>query len=91
MDKQIINISNLKQNLREQLIEQKHGLYRDDLLIKKLIQEIQFKNNDFEIYFENTLLDYIYKIAVDFYDSGFDDARLLLKQFINLWKYFKGF
>jgi hypothetical protein len=25
MDKQIINISNLKQNLREQLIEQKHG------------------------------------------------------------------
>ena len=78
MEKEIINIENLKVTLREKFIEDKGGLYKDNTKIKNLIEVLQSQDEDLGLDIENTLIDYIYNIAAEFYNTGFDDARLFL-------------
>lgn len=83
MVKNIIDIEKLKKDLLERNIDNKNGLYNTDLKIGNLIKIVQREDESLALDIENSILDYIYKIAVEFYNTGFDDARLFLKQFIN--------
>jgi hypothetical protein len=83
MVENIIDIEKLKKDLLERNIDDKDGLYNSNLKIGSLIKIVQEEDESLALDMENTIIDYIYKIAVEFYNTGFDDARLFLKQFIN--------
>lgn len=83
MVENIIDIEKLKKDLLERNIDDKDGLYNSNLKIGSLIKIVQEEDESLALDMENTIVDYIYKIAVEFYNTGFDDARLFLKQFIN--------
>jgi hypothetical protein len=83
MVENIIDIEKLKKDLLERNIDDKDGLYNSNLKIGSLIKIVREEDESLALDMENTIVDYIYKIAVEFYNTGFDDARLFLKQFIN--------
>jgi hypothetical protein len=83
MDNSIIDVERLKKDLIEKNINNMNGLYNSDLKIQNLIKIVQRRDESLALDMENSIVDYIYKIATEFYNIGFDDARLILKQLIS--------
>jgi hypothetical protein len=84
MVENIIDIEKLKKSLLERNIDDKNGLYNTNLKINGLIKIVQKEDENLALDIENSVIDYVYKVASEFYNIGFDDARLILKQLANI-------